>query len=148
MRYMFALLCVCALRVVPLVGCSEPTRDGGSEPCQAPLSDYCEGSECPTWDEAVANAEECFPEYFEVRLAQYGPCGDLKYVEAWGWFWEINDYFDASGALVATYIGADTPIYCDDTSSDIWYGPIPDCTHGTPWESFCEFWGGAASETE
>ena len=30
MRYVFGFLCVCALAVVPLVGCSETTGDGGS----------------------------------------------------------------------------------------------------------------------
>jgi hypothetical protein len=30
MRYLFGFLCVCALGVVPLVGCSETTGDGGS----------------------------------------------------------------------------------------------------------------------
>ena len=30
MRYLFGLLCVCALGVMPLVGCSETTGDGGT----------------------------------------------------------------------------------------------------------------------
>ncbi len=30
MRYLFGLLCVCALGVTPLVGCSETAGDGGS----------------------------------------------------------------------------------------------------------------------
>jgi hypothetical protein len=154
-RYLVGLFFVLTLGVM---GCSETTGTGGSGGtggvggcndlwgcCQAPLSDYCEGSECQTWDEAIAKAEECA--YFETLLAQYGPCGDLKYVYVRGWFWEFTDYFDASGELVARYETGDQPTFCDETSGDIWYGPIPDCTHGTPWESFCEPWGGAASES-
>ena len=30
MRYVFGFLCVCALGVMPLVGCSETTGDGGN----------------------------------------------------------------------------------------------------------------------
>ena len=30
MRYVFGFLCVCALGVMPLLGCSETTGDGGS----------------------------------------------------------------------------------------------------------------------
>jgi hypothetical protein len=160
MRWLVAVvLALAVVATVRLIGCGETTGMGGSGGtggvggcndlsgcCQAPLSDYCEGSECPTWDEAIAKAEECA--YFETLLAEYGPCGDLRYVYVRGWFWEFTDYFDASGALVARYGGGDQPFECDGTSSiDIWYGPIPDCTHGTPWESFCEPWGGAASES-
>jgi len=87
MRYLFGLLCVCALGVVPLVGCTETAGTGGSGgmagtggdggaggmpdcrndavdcPCQRPLDHYCEGADsrldsCPTWEQAIAAAEK------------------------------------------------------------------------------------------
>jgi hypothetical protein len=148
MRYLFGVLCVCALGVVPLVGCSETTGDGDcidlgwdSDCCQAPLSDYCEGSDCPSWDQAVADAEEfgrgggrCYD-----WEAYSGPCGDLGYIFIGGLGGTI-EYFDAAGALVAVEFYDDVPDFCDETSFNIWFGPIPDCTRDplNIWENFCK----------
>jgi hypothetical protein len=52
MRYLFGFLCVCALGVVPLVGCSETAGDGGSgddytpEEIEAICRAWC-GTEAP-----------------------------------------------------------------------------------------------------
>jgi len=59
MRYSFGFLCVCALGVMPLVGCNETAGEpclGGTCPCQRPLDHYCESSACPTWEQAIAAA--------------------------------------------------------------------------------------------
>ena len=89
--------------------------------CVAPLSDYCAGSECPTYSEAVAEAE-C-DGYWEV-----GTCGDFLHVwHRWGFGDHSVEYFDASGALVASEVWADYNAYCDGTSFSIFFGPVPDC---------------------
>jgi hypothetical protein len=50
------------------------------------------------------------------------------------------EYFDASGALVVAERYNDVETYCDETSHNIWYGPIPNCTRdrGDTWENFCK----------
>jgi hypothetical protein len=200
MRYLFGFLCVCALGIVPLIGCTDPSGQGGSggsagsggmggnggaagtggmggdggsggtggEICQAPLSDYCEGSECPTWEEAVAQAEElgaaggprCEDDTGTGMQLYSGPCGDLGYISWSNWFWGYDEYFDASGTLVAAAYHDDVPDFCDGTSWEIWYGPIPDCERDRSniWENFCKGSGyeycavvaecGAVSESE
>jgi hypothetical protein len=184
MRYLFGFVCVCALGMMPLVGCNEAEGIGGhggaggigGEVCQAPLSDYWEGAECPTWEEAVAHAEELGaaggPDCEDdtgARMQLYsGPCGDLGYISWGNWHWGYDEYFDASGKLVAAYGEGDTPIACDGdgTSRGIWYGSIPDCVLDLPgslwsrdiWENFCKGSGyeycaavaecGAISESE
>jgi len=176
MRYLFGFLCVCALGVAPLVGCSEAEGIGGhggaggigGEVCQAPLSDYCEGAECPTWEEAVAQADElgaagaprCEDSTGTPMQLYSGPCGDLGYISWSNWFWGYDEYFDASGTLVAAASHDDVPGFCDETSWKIWYGPIPNCERDPSniWENFCKGSGygycaavaecGAISESE
>ena len=111
MRFAFGFLFVCAVGVMPLGGCNETAGEPcepGTCPCQRPLDHYCEGSECPTWEEAVADAEQrampscgdCSP--FPPEALGAGRCGDLRYVrEDCGD--ERIEYFDASGTLVAAY---------------------------------------------
>jgi hypothetical protein len=127
MRYLFGFLCVCALGVVPFVGCG---GNGGAGDCRAPLSDYCEGSDCPTWDEAVAEAEE------EARQSEDwcyvgglggGECGDLRYIMTRVGMGGVVQFFDDSGALVAMEVFSDAPGYCNNTSFNKWYGDRPDC---------------------
>ena len=184
MRYVLGFLCVCALGTVALVGCGETAGDGGSggsagdgggsgaggcndgfDCCQAPLSDYCEGSECQTWDEAVAWAEKWGRSQDCLEFEVYsGPCGDLRYITSGtrfaAGFWQGVVYFDDAGALVAVERVEDVFIFCDDTSFNIWYGPIPDCERDDSniWQNFCKGWGfeycasvaecGAVSENE
>ncbi len=159
MRYLLGFLCVCALGVVPLLGCSEnPCQsdddcDDGREcsedvcvagacrhelefcPCEAPLSVYCAGSECPTWDDAIGDLSSCNPYItdavdFDIWRAEVGRCGDLRYIQASGEGDGATWYFDASGALVAHSAGTDCP--CVECSSGrfafaIYYGPVPNC---------------------
>jgi len=162
MRHLVGLVFVLALGVM---GCSETSGTGGSggngeQPCQSLLSEYCEGSDCPTWDQAVAKAEELGRPRCDGFVDAYsGPCGDLKYIFI-GDLAGTIEYFDASGALVAAERYDDIPTFCDDTSFNIWYGPIPDCTRDprNTWENFCKGSGyeycssvsecGALSESE
>jgi hypothetical protein len=125
MRCVFGLICVCALSVMPLVGCS-----GGAE-CTRPLSDYScfsRGS-CPTYDEAVAQAAKWD---HDPR-----PCGDTRLVV---WSRNIDGggsvlYFDDSDTLVA----AETFGYgLDNCGGQILYGPVPDCPDEQWWRgSYC-----------
>jgi len=69
-----------------------------------------------------------------------GPCGDLGYISWGNIFWGYDEYFDASGELVASYGVGDQPACDGDTSGEIWYGPIPDCERDDSniWENFCK----------
>jgi hypothetical protein len=83
-------------------------RDGLNCPCQRPLDHYCQGSDCPTWDEAFAEAKEealrygCQPCYLFPAAYDAGRSGDLRYVRR-DCGDEYIEYFDASGTLVAAY---------------------------------------------
>ncbi|MFA9469941.1 MAG: hypothetical protein ACERNK_05155 [Deltaproteobacteria bacterium] len=96
-------------------------------PCEAPLSDYCTGSDCQTWDDAVADlSESCDP----YRRADAGRCGDFRYIETYWGLDAATRYFDASGALVAR-VGC-TDCNCIECGPGhdafcIHYGPVPDC---------------------
>ena len=108
-RHLVRFICGLALGVMPIVWCSGTTKGGeggsggnGEQPCQFPLSDYCEGSDCPTCDHAVAEAEELGRQRCPgwPLDAYSGPCGDLKYIFI-GDLGGTIEYFDAAGALVA-----------------------------------------------
>jgi hypothetical protein len=106
MRYVFGfILFVVALGVV---GCGDK--------CSRPLSDYCSGAECPTFEETVADIA-WLPDTIEA-------CGDTRLI--WG---EVNfetrsiRYFDDSGALVA----ADDCDWHDEGCRITLYGPVPSC---------------------
>jgi hypothetical protein len=129
----FSLACVVALW--PALGCGD-----GPGGCRAPLSDYCQGSDCPTYAEALADAEEYAQQFCDDPFngARFGQCGDFRYI--WrlvGIGSGIVRYFDASGALVAVMQHSDTPMSCDDVSFDRWYGPVLDCEH-EPEGNFCD----------
>jgi hypothetical protein len=138
MPYLFGFMCVLALGVMPMVGCNDSEGAGGSggdggtgggvEPCHFPLSDLCEPSDCPTWDQAIAKAEAQAREGCVSfgRSIYSGACGDIRYVANYG-LYGSTEYFDAVGALVAAERYDDVPSFCDETSFNIWYGPIPDC---------------------
>jgi hypothetical protein len=82
---------------------------GGDPSCALrPLDDYCEGPNCPTWEQAIAAAEElarqsgyCADDVEEVTISEAGRCGGLRYVRTGNIFENGVEYFDASGALVA-----------------------------------------------
>ncbi len=136
MRYLFGFLCVCALGVVPVVGCSEAVGrmcgdDGFDCPCQRPLDHYCEASSCPTWEQAIAGAEQHVVEFgcdcglWPVHFGA-GRCGDLRYVrEDCGD--EYIEFFDASGTLVAAYWWTDGCGSVCRGSCSVDYGFRPEC---------------------
>lgn len=133
MRYWLRLLCVCALGVLPLVGCGETAGEPcqGDCPCQRPLDHYWND---PTWEEAIAAAEEFVAQLFQdtgscdLCSASTGRCGELRYVET-GCAFEgrFTQYFDTSGTLVAATV-------CSDGCGDVCpgaccvdYGFRPEC---------------------
>jgi hypothetical protein len=129
MRYVLGFLCGCALGVMPLVGCSETTGDGGI--CLRPLDHYCEGSDCPTWEQAIAVAEQhavqsgCDCGMWPADFGA-GRCGDLRYVrEDCGD--EYIEFFDASGTLVAAYWWTDGCGLVCPGSCSVDYGFRPAC---------------------
>ena len=101
-------------------------NEASSCPCEAPLSDYCEGSDCLSWDEAVAAAATCMPHWRAVA----GVCGDFRYITTYWGYDDSTQYFDATGELVAR-IGC-TDCNCIECGPGhdafcIHYGPIPEC---------------------
>jgi hypothetical protein len=134
MRYVFGFLCVCALGVLPVVGCTESPGEPcepGHCPCQRPLDDYCKGSDCPSWEEAIAAAEkfasqnscDCFPTPAAIGA---GRCGELRYVRVDCHTVKI-EYFDASGTLVAAYIWTDNCGHVCPDSCSVDYGFRLEC---------------------
>ena len=87
MRYLFGFMCVCALTVMPLVGCSETTGDGGSggeagnggsggmPECQSP-EDCNDGNAC-TENLCTAGVCECGPveDGTQCSLGDFSPIG-------------------------------------------------------------------------
>jgi hypothetical protein len=141
MRYLIRFMCVVALGVVLLVGCSETAGARmEEEPCRFPLSDYCEGAECPSWDQAVAKAEEDGRQEPEWCWVVSGACANLRYIMTGVGLGGVLQYFDDSGALVARKVFEDVPTFCNDTSFQIWYGAPPDCEQ-EPSRNFCMGWG-------
>ena len=112
MRYVFGfILFVVALGVV---GCGDK--------CSRPLSDYCSGAECPTYEETAAELG-----WYEGEGVA---CGDTLSV--------VGDrnvetgsvrYFDDSGTLVAA---EDFDWYEGGCSSTL-YGPVPSCPEVQQW---------------
>lgn len=127
-----------ALTAFLAVGCSDP---GGTpmweDHCGAPLSDYCEGAECPTWDEAVADAEEEGRQNEDWCWVVAGECGNLRYIMTRVGLGGVVQFFDDSGALVAREVFSDAPGFCDNTSFNKWYGAAADCER-QPSHNFCK----------
>ena len=121
MHRLFGFLCGTVLGTFLLLGCGDP--------CQAPLSSYCSGSDCPNRDEAVADAMEFAAGNCNVDLSvSSGQCGEYVYVlKVIGIGSSITQYFDVSGVLVAVRKQSDTPNSCNDSSFEFWYGPTLDC---------------------
>ncbi len=78
-------------------------------PCERPLDEYSQGSGCPTYECALAAAEDFAQQVGDCDasfgcFSAAGRCGDFRYVrtgcnqgeETW-------EYFDASGTLVAAH---------------------------------------------
>ena len=107
--------------------------------CQVPLAAYCEGSSCPTWDDAVTAAEEAGRETTDYCGVVGGECGDLRYIGRYS-LWGYEEFFDASGALVARRVYNDVPGYCYDTAFDKWYGEPPNCEQ-EPSHNYCKGYG-------
>lgn len=120
-RQFIGFLCMLAMGLAPLVGCGDE--------CTRSLSDYCSGAECPTYEEAVAQA------------ALFGytptPCGDTRLVVVSR---NIDGggsvlYFDESDALVGAEIFGHGR---DDCGGQVLYGQVPDCPDEQWWRgSYC-----------
>jgi hypothetical protein len=98
-------------------------------PCTRPLDEYCEGSSCPTYGQAIAAAKEfdCDQSGFGCR-SEAGQCGDVAYV------WtgcnidvDYRKYFDASGTLVAATACSDGGRGGCPGSGCIDFGFRPEC---------------------
>jgi hypothetical protein len=110
--------------------------------CRAPLTDYCVASDCPTYDQAFADAEQEAEEYYRESscFAVAGECGQLRYVRTGsGPVDSFFKFFDASGALVAVEVfKSGVPAeFCDGNSPNILYGPFPELTDCRPSVDFC-----------
>jgi hypothetical protein len=139
MRYLFGFLCVCALGVVPLVGCGKGHDTCGEVgpgdcPCQRPLDHYCKGSDCPSWEQAIAAAEEFVQQVGDCHegfgcFSEAGRCGDFRYVRT-GCNIEVDatQYFDTSGRLIAATV-------CSDGCGDVCPGS---CCVDYGFETKCE----------
>ena len=176
MRYILGLICVFALSVVTLLGCSETAGDGGSGgsggsagaggeggdggvggddscedtwdcPCLRPLDEYCEyaspGSACPTWEQAIAAAEEFAQQGVACDqgfgcFSEAGQCGDLRYVRTGcNDGDEASEYFDTSGTLVAVDWWSDgCSTFCDH-SCGANFGYVTTCEEEKE-QDFCE----------
>jgi hypothetical protein len=144
MRCLLRLLCVCALGVLPAIGCSETASEPCEPfncPCRRPLDDYCESSACPTWEQAIAAAEQhavqsgCDCGMWPADFGA-GRCGDLRYVrENCGD--EYIEFFDASGTLVAAYWWTDGCGLVCPGSCSVDYGFRPACEL-EPEQEFCD----------
>jgi len=99
-------------------------------PCQRPLDEYWQGSNCPTYEQALAAAEESAVQsgcdcFFPAAFGA-GRCGDLRYVrEDCGD--EYIEYFDASGTLVAAHWWTDGCGSVCRGSCSVDYGFRPEC---------------------
>jgi len=99
-------------------------------PCEAPLSAYCAASECPAFDEAIADAEASC-ERDPWGRAEVGQCGEYQFVAGYfgiGSSWV--SYFDALDTLVARSGCTDCNCIACSPGHDafcIHYGPVPDC---------------------
>ena len=98
-------------------------------PCLRPLDEYRQGSGRPTYEQAIAAAEEfnCDQSGFGC-WSEAGRCGDVAYVAT-----GCNDsddyreYFDASGTLVAAYWWTDDCGHVCPGSCAVNYGFRPEC---------------------
>jgi len=109
--------------------------------CGVPLVAYCEGSSCPTWDEAVADAEEEGGRGDDFCEVVGGECGELRYIDTVvGIGGGFVEYFDESGSLVSRQVRIDTNSFCHDTSFDKWYGERPEC-EPQPSHNYCKGYG-------
>jgi hypothetical protein len=114
---------------------------GFSCPCARPLDEYCEGSSCPTYEEALAAAEnravqsgcDCGPWSADFGA---GRCGDLRYVRE-DCIEEHIPYFDASGTLVAAHWWTDDCGHVCQHSCSVDYGFRPECEKEQE-QDFCE----------
>jgi hypothetical protein len=118
---------------MPMVGCNETAGEPclpGTCPCQRPLDHYCEGSACPTYEQAITNAKgfvrDCYEGFGYSSAA--GRCGDFRYVHTNDNLADSNtEYFDAAGTLVFAR-------WCTDACGEVCrgsccvdYGVRPEC---------------------
>jgi hypothetical protein len=99
-------------------------------PCTFPLDEYCKGSDCPSWEEAIAAAEKFAAESgcdWGGCAASAGRCGEFRYVQKICRYDESIKYFDDSGMLVAVYLWSDGCGFWCPGSCSVDYGFRAEC---------------------
>jgi hypothetical protein len=102
-------------------------------PCERPLDEYWQGFSCPTYECALAAAEDFAQQVGDCNasfgcFSEAGLCGDFRYVRT-----GCNDgedtweYFDASGTLVAAHWWTDDCGHVCRGSCSVDYGFRPEC---------------------
>lgn len=131
-------------------GCPDPLSPYDDPRCFCPaeLSDYCEGSDCPTLDQAVADAVEFAQDNCGIGVGCFaaeagaGRCGDLRFVyTSCGEGYSTRQYFDATGMLGVVDVCSDTTEYCNGSLLCMRYGPDPACAFEAE-EDLCQTFDG------
>ena len=114
------------------VACSAPTTNPGpvtpatqDSKCAESLASYCDRVNCPSYDEAAANARRPQPAGTMFRF-NIGTCGDYRFVFVQEGMGAGTDYYDAAGKLVASSSVADAPV-CGTNEFSSRIGSAPKC---------------------
>ncbi len=87
----------------------------GCDYCVQPLSEWCGGPECPTYQDLMADDCDTDAEYrCGYATLGVGPGGQS--------FW-----FNGKGKLVAVHEFSDIPEFCGDSQHQVWYGRKVTC---------------------
>jgi hypothetical protein len=105
-------------------------------PCYRRLDEYCEGSGCPTYEQALAAAEE-FARLNGCGCAEVWRCGDSRYVDIGCREVSNLQFFDASGTLVAVGTAVECGSVCPGACY-VQYGIAPECAEWELEQDFCD----------
>jgi hypothetical protein len=64
-------------------------------------------------------------------------CGAYRVIAASSGYFSAARYYDASGKLIAVSLEGSGPIYCDDVSLGMTYGPPLSCSEGAASDNLC-----------
>lgn len=84
----------------------------GCDYCIEPLSDWCGGSECPTYEDLMVEDCDADADYL---------CGYAVLGQPVGWTVEAY-YFNGQGELVAVHAYSDINEFCGGRTHEVWYG--------------------------
>lgn len=120
---------------------------GVDEVCRRPLSEYCSGARCPTFEQsredlrrrreggtcdallAELTAGSCAERTAAGRRVRYTHARDTFYTSA-------TSYFRESGDLIGVHIDTDAPTFCGGEYFQEEFGEVPACTRVVE-EDFC-----------